>query len=210
MVSRNVPSKTPGDPKTAGGPKTSDAPKTLGAAAAQSAQPQSGAHQPFEDAATQYLAAITQVNQQLQERQQNAAKEYLESVQHTAQPTETGGLVGAYQDLATALQGLDPERIKGAQWTYLERLKTLQSDAASGAKTAYDNYLAALKAAWDATQAEAQGSRATSRRLKAPWPNCRRKAPSRLRLHSSPRALPWWRVTPSRRQPPSPKPERKT
>jgi hypothetical protein len=118
----------------------------------------SSVRQPFNAAISRYSTRLARISAALAERQQQALRAYLESADDNARLNAKEANAKEYQELISAIQSADADRIASAQTDYLNSVRTLQDAVFAGARTALDDFLSSARSAWDEARGECKSA----------------------------------------------------
>jgi hypothetical protein len=109
----------------------------------------------FQEAAEEYLGALTRVGARLQEGHQEGLVSLLDTSHYVSQQATHGEAAAtAYRDLLGALWSSDAAKIRTAQQAYVESLQALRTEAENVTKSALGDYQSKVNSSWESVRAE--------------------------------------------------------
>jgi hypothetical protein len=117
-----------------------------------------GIQERFGTALAQYVTTLLQASASLAERQQQAMQIYLATVAPAAPPDRGAANAREYENVITAVQSQDTERITAAQAEYTESIRNLQNGISECARSALSQYLTQVQTAWQEAQEKSKAS----------------------------------------------------
>lgn len=118
-----------------------------------------GIQERFGTALAQYVARLLQASTSLAERQQQAMQIYLATVAPAGPPDRGVANAREYENVITAVQSQDTEKITAAQAEYVESIHNLQNAISESARSALSQYLTQVQTAWQEAQEKSKASR---------------------------------------------------
>lgn len=107
---------------------------------------------------TRYTLRLMEVNAALAERQQQALRSYLERATQAVPAALEESDAKEYQELVSAVQSDDADRIAAARAAYFESLRNLRERIGEDTRAALENYYQEVRAAWEGARADSQAA----------------------------------------------------